>query len=397
MLAVIDTHPVQYRAPVYRALQERLGVPVTAIYGSDFSVAGYRDPEFQAAFAWDTDLLSGYTSRFLSRSRPGDAINIDRLPTAGIGPALRAVAPQAVLVVGYRPAFHRVGWREAWRQRRPLLFRGETTDAATVRAPAARWIRSAGLRFAYARCDACLWIGQHSRAHFERLGVPPSRLFFSPYGVDETTFEASDARREILRSETRRELQLGDDEWLVLYVGKLSTRKGVDLLVPALRAWRATADRRVVLGVVGDGALRAEIERASERSPAVPTRFSGFQNQRQLSRYYHAADVLVLPSRHSETWGLVVNEALHHGVPCVVSDRVGSAPDLIDADTGVVFTEGDAQGLAAALGRAAVLARRPEIRAACRAKVRPYSVLAAAHGIADAYHAVAGRQKRQAS
>jgi glycosyltransferase involved in cell wall biosynthesis len=397
MLAVIDTHPVQYRAPVYRALQERLGVPVTAIYGSDFSVAGYRDPEFQTAFAWDTDLLSGYTSRFLSHARPGEVISLDQLPASGIGASLNAVSPDAVLVVGYRPAFHRVGWRETWRQRRPLLFRGETTDAAAVRSPAARWIRSAGLRFAYGRCDACLWIGQHSRAHFERLGVPSDRLFFSPYGVDDTTFEATEARREPLRTATRQELQIRDDEWLVLYVGKLSARKGVDLLVPALRAWSTTGDRSVVLGVVGDGALRGEIERAANRLPAVPTRFVGFKNQRQLSRYYHAADVLVLPSRHSETWGLVVNEALHHGVPCVVSDRVGSAPDLIDAGTGIVFTEGDARGLTTALERAAILARRPEIRAACRAKVQPYSVLAAARGIADAYHVVTRRQKRQAS
>ncbi len=397
MLGVIDTHPVQYRAPVYRALQERLAVPVTAIYGSDFSVAGYRDPEFQASFAWDTDLLSGYTSRFLSRSSRDDAIRLDRLPTAGIAAALREVAPRAVLVVGYRPAFHRAGWREAWRQRLPLLFRGETTDAATGRTTTARWIRSAGLRFAYARCDACLWIGQQSRAHFLRLGVTPDRLFFSPYAVDETTFEAGEARREVLRAQTRNELGLGDDAWLVMYVGKLSERKGVDLLVPALRSWSVAAGRSIVLGLVGEGALRAEIERASAQPPLVPARFVGFQNQRQLSRYYHAADLLVLPSRHSETWGLVVNEALHHGVPCVVSDRVGSAPDLIDADTGVVFPHDDVRGLAAAFEQAAGLVRRPEIRTACRAKVQPYSVLAAARGIADAYHAVTAHRRRQAS
>ena len=46
MLAVIESHPVQYHAPVYRAVQRDFGVPVTAIYGSDFSVAGYRDREF---------------------------------------------------------------------------------------------------------------------------------------------------------------------------------------------------------------------------------------------------------------------------------------------------------------------------------------------------------------
>ncbi len=45
-LAVIETHPIQYHAPVYRHLQTSLGISVTAIYASDFSVAGYRDHEF---------------------------------------------------------------------------------------------------------------------------------------------------------------------------------------------------------------------------------------------------------------------------------------------------------------------------------------------------------------
>src|SRR5215471_14192487 len=53
MLAVIETHPVQYHAPVYRNLQARFGIPVTAIYGSDFSVEGYRDAEFGARLSWD--------------------------------------------------------------------------------------------------------------------------------------------------------------------------------------------------------------------------------------------------------------------------------------------------------------------------------------------------------
>jgi hypothetical protein len=44
---------------------------VTAIYGSDFSVAGYYDREFGGGFAWDTDLLSGYDSVFLSQMASG--------------------------------------------------------------------------------------------------------------------------------------------------------------------------------------------------------------------------------------------------------------------------------------------------------------------------------------
>ena len=61
-----------------------------------------------------------------------------------------------------------------------------------------------------------------------------------------------------------------------------------------------------------------------------------------------AADALILPSDFGETWGLVVNEAMATGLPAIVSDRVGSAHDLVvDGDTGFVFPYGDTTALAA--------------------------------------------------
>src|ERR1035441_2886345 len=99
-LAVIETHPVQYNAPVYRELQRNWGIPVTAIYGSDFSVAGYRDREFGATFAWDTDLLSGYSSRFLDRVVDGGAVSDTEVSAHGLRDALRRAKPNAVMVLG---------------------------------------------------------------------------------------------------------------------------------------------------------------------------------------------------------------------------------------------------------------------------------------------------------
>src|SRR5918995_5092116 len=133
MLAVIETHPVQYHAPVYRALQQAHGIPVTAIYGSDFSVAGYRDEEFGATFAWDTDLLSGYSSVFLSRVASGGARTTDATSTNGLGPILKALQPAVVMTVGYSPRFHREAWFAAWRSGGRIIFRGEATDHARSR------------------------------------------------------------------------------------------------------------------------------------------------------------------------------------------------------------------------------------------------------------------------
>jgi glycosyltransferase involved in cell wall biosynthesis len=129
----------------------------------------------------------------------------------------------------------------------------------------------------------------------------------------------------------------------------------------------------------------------------VQVRFAGFLNQSEMPAAYGAGDCLALPSDWAETWGLVVNEALHHGVPCVVSDRVGAVPDLIDDQTGAVFLAGQVDSFTRALRRVEPLIGRPRVREACRARVRPYSVLAAAQGIAEAYHAALDRRSRDSS
>jgi glycosyltransferase involved in cell wall biosynthesis len=390
MLAVIETHPIQYHAPVYRALQQQLGVPVTAIYGSDFSVAGYRDAEFGTTFAWDTDLLSGYTPLFLSRVASGGATSAEAVSTAGLRDMLRAVRPTAVLIVGYSPRFHRQAWIEAWRSGSAILFRGETVDGMVVSGLRSQMKRRA-LALAYRSCDRLLYIGQRSLAHFREMGVGRDRLEFSPYCVDVTPFASDEPARLQLRALTRRSLGLTDDQVVLLFSGKLGAHKGVDLLPAAVRALPEPLRTRVALLFVGDGAMRAELETQTAAGPAVPAAFVGFQSQRALSAFYHAADALVLPS-HSETWGLVVNEALHHGVPCVVSDRVGCVPDLIEEGrTGQVCAANSVPALAAAIQAVEPLIGRVSIRQICRDKVSHYSVRRAAEGIARAYAAVSAR------
>lgn len=394
MLAVIETHPIQYHAPLYRLLQQRHGVPVTAIYGSDFSVAGYRDAEFGATFKWDVDLLSGYSSVFLSRVADGGAPTADEVTTQGLLATLRSLRPDTVMIVGYSPRFHRDAWLAAWRTGSRILFRGETNDDAVRRPWWKQLGRDAALRTAYRTCSRLLYVGRRSREHFERLGIASDRLVLSPYCVDTSAFETTDAAREAWRGETRQALGVSADDHVLLYSGKLSWRKGVDLLVEAAKGLPASLRERTVLAFLGDGAMRADLEQLAAQEPRVRTVFLGFKNQRQLSRYYHAADLLVLPSRHSETWGLVVNEALHHGLPCVVSDRVGSSPDLIDAgQTGHTFEAGSARSLSDALAESVSLCGHERVRNACRTKVAGYTTDRAAAGIAEAYASLVGTSR----
>ena len=77
--------------------------------------------------------------------------------------------------------------------------------------------------------------------------------------------------------------------------------------------------------------------------------FAGFLNQTEVSRAYVAADVLVLPSDYSETWGLVVNEAMASGLPCIVSDHCGCAEDLGKIAPNSVYECGNIEQLATRL------------------------------------------------
>jgi glycosyltransferase involved in cell wall biosynthesis len=78
----------------------------------------------------------------------------------------------------------------------------------------------------------------------------------------------------------------------------------------------------------GDGSSRRDLEKqAASISPGV-VRFAGFAHREQLATYYALAEMLILPT-YSDTWGLVVNEAMACGLPVILSTSAGCAVDLV--------------------------------------------------------------------
>jgi glycosyltransferase involved in cell wall biosynthesis len=119
--------------------------------------------------------------------------------------------------------------------------------------------------------------------------------------------------------------------------------------------------------------------------------FAGF-NQTEMWKAYVPADAFVLPSTNGETWGLVTNEAMLFGLPVIVSDQVGCAPDLvIEGETGHVFSDG-AEGLADAMEKLARNRERaPRMGAAGRRLVTErYSMPVATSGLKSALEKVLG-------
>jgi glycosyltransferase involved in cell wall biosynthesis len=132
----------------------------------------------------------------------------------------------------------------------------------------------------------------------------------------------------------------------VLFVGRLSPEKGVEILI---EAWRKMAIRDRLLWIVGDGPLRGQLEELAQSCPNI--RFTGPLHGEQLSERWLSAAISVVPSIWEEPFGRVLTESWAHGVP-VVAARIGALPELIElAGAGWLFDAGSSTSLANVLQR----------------------------------------------
>ncbi|MBC7077393.1 MAG: glycosyltransferase family 4 protein [Synergistales bacterium] len=130
------------------------------------------------------------------------------------------------------------------------------------------------------------------------------------------------------KPEIRRSLGLAPQP-MVLFVGRLLALKNVDKLIIAFREIVTMINAQLV--IIGSGPEEPNLRSlADSLTGAGQIIFPGFVGPRDLPQWYCAADVFVLPS-YDETWGVVVLEALACGCPVVVSDMVGSGPDVINS------------------------------------------------------------------
>ena len=377
-LGIFVTHPIQYFAPLWRTLAATPGLDLRLHFFSDHSVRGGFDPGFRVNVVWDVPLLDGYRSEFISRDADLSAPASVSLTDADA--RIHRDHFDVVMIHGYTHRFERQVLRAARRHGVRTLIRGEFSDVTPFRGRGRvkMAIRDLYLRWFYRQVDTFCYVGEEARRHLLRRGVAESRMFFAPYSVDSHLFEGQ--RQQRSRAAARADLGLHDAHVVLLFSGKLIPRKAPLTLVNAMRHVRGA--ERIVLLILGEGELRAEVER--EARPLLGDRLHmvGFVNQSQLGRYYRAADVSVLPS-HFETWGLVVNEAMHFGLPVIVSSKVGCHRDLvIEGRTGMVFTQGDERSLAGCIQR---FVDEPELAttmgAHAQAHIGAYSTEASAAGV----------------
>jgi glycosyltransferase involved in cell wall biosynthesis len=354
-IGFLVSHPIQYYAPIFRALAQRCDL--TVFFAHRQTAEGQAKAGYGVTFQWDVDLLSGYDSRTLA--------NVSRQPSTDVFAGCDTPDIAQEIEKGGFDAFLVPGWGLK------SYVRGDS-QLASQRGGALRMAKAAVFPLFLRRFDGFLYVGQRNREYLQHYGVRADRLFFSPHCIDNQAFRSgSEAARAKSPRDPNRPARL-------LFVGKLvDSKRPFDVLEAAAKV----QGRRVEVAFAGAGEAEGRLKQAAATA-GVSTVFHGFVNQSELPAVYAAADVIVSPS--VETWALVVNEAMACGLPAVVSDAVGCGPDLVEEGaTGAIFRLGDAAGFARAIER--VLAIDPARRqAAISAKMAVYSPRRTAEGIVDA-------------
>ncbi len=370
-LAIILSHPVQYYSPWFRWLKANTRLDFKVFYLWDAGVRETHDAQFSATFKWDVDLLSGYDHEFIPNvARDPGTHHFRGLDNPALTGRLAAWQPEAILLFGYNWLSHqRALW---WARRRgvPLLFRGDSHLLGRGQPGQPSRIL---LKLLYRQFTAITYVGAANRDYFLSLGVPATRLFFAPHSVDAARFNFAVPAARAAAQALRAELGLAGKR-VVLFAGKYSEAKQP---LELLRAFHTAATDADALVFVGDGTLKADLTALAESRPDRHVRFLPFANQSEMPARYLLADIFALPSRgHYETWGLAVNEAMHLGVPCLVSHLVGCQRDLVTTgETGWVFPAEDSTALTTTLAQA--LRSAPEelqqLGTAARARVARYT------------------------
>jgi len=298
----------------------------------------------------------------------------------GAEAALQRAAPDFIVCGGYN---YVASWKSmSWARRNRVPFslwvESTTRDFRSGHA----LVEFLKTRFLHG-CNAFVVPGKSSTEYLRNYGVPENMIFTAPNAVD-TKFFAQQA--EVIRWDAPLHRQaLGLPARFFLFTGRLVPEKGVFDLLSAYGALPAEVRKEIGLVFVGDGAARSSLRQRAASMHLGSIHFAGFAQRELLPAYYALAEALVFPT-HTDTWGLVVNEAMACGLPVISSAAAGCVADLVESGwNGRVVSPGDVDQLASAMND---LALDPDLRSLMaqrsRERIRQYSPDAWASGMANA-------------
>lgn len=322
---------LDYRIPVYKALDELCGNRLTVIYNGEVVPQRCQD-KLRAvlgdrAIALDGEVrLTGVAKDNATMANRGYRIPIQK----GLIKAVRVSKPDIMLSDGF------FQWTYA-----PLFVRAFNLKRIKhimcyERTPHTE--RNAGILRTVYRKFVSRWIdGIDCNGTQTAEYVRNSLGYAKPLAYGHMTAETEGVATRVQKTTDSQVFEI-KDKWNLrgltfLYLGQIIPRKGI---MEMLRAWKVAALKDATLMLVGDGLQREEVEKFIADNHLDNVVLTGAVNYDDLGPYYKAADCFIIPTLE-DNWSLVVPEAMAAGLPVACSIYNGCHPELVHPENGWTF------------------------------------------------------------
>ena len=368
-LVILTEIIAPYRIPVFNALAGRDDIELHVIFLSETDVSMRQWRIYAEEIRFSYEVLPSWRKRL-------GKYNI--LVNQSVTSALERSRPEVMICGGYN---YLASWQaQRWAKRNGVPFFLWCESTANDQRGGKLLVETLKGNFLRG-CDGFVVPGKSALEYVRQMADPSRSVFVAPNAVDVDLFSEGEKsardRAERLRGE------LGLPQRYFLFVGRLVEAKGVLDLLEAYGGLIAEIRSQVGLVFAGDGPQRAEFESVARSIFPGAVHFAGFVHREELPAYYSLAECLMFPT-HSDTWGMVVNEAMACGLPVICSRVAGCAADLVRGN-GRIVEERDVRQFAMAMQE---IATDPDLRERMsresRKLILEYSPRACAAGLAEA-------------
>ncbi len=370
-----------YRIPVFNALARDPEIELHVVFLAETDPTEREWRVYKDEIQFSYEVLPSVRRRLAGKNF---------LLNRGLSRAASHANPDVVICGGYNylASWQLMRWTRT--RRIPILLWMESTAKDSRQGS---WITESAKRWFMRHCYGVVVPGTASSRYANSFGIRNEKIFVASNAVDTELF-AQQARIARENADALRR-QFSLPARFFVFVGRLVAEKGVFDLLDAYARLALPIRRKVGLVFVGDGVARKDLEARAAAITTGSVFFSGFLQRNELGSIYALADALVLPT-HSDTWGLVVNEAMACALPIIVTDVAGCTEDLvIDGKNGRVITAKHVDRLVAAMED---VASNEELRVSMgrcsQEAIRAYSPDCCAASIAAAALATVGTTAR---
>lgn len=329
----ILTHPVQYQVPLIRYLNKNK-INITVLFRSNLNTKKHFDEGFKKKIKWKTDLLNGYKYRFLNYLGT-NKIGIIFPLTTDFYKGILDKSTDIIWIHNLKIWYNLLIIILAKFFNKKIFVRDEVHEFSKKRNFLNFFFNRIFYLLVNPFVDIFLAIGSKNKEYYLNNKIPKKKIVMMPYVVDNNLFSI---KKKIKKNE---KIQ-------ILYAGKLTKRKGVDILLESISILnkKIRLKNQYELLIVGDGEMKKFLVHFIKINNLRNVKILPFKNEKELSKIYQKSDIFIMPS-YFEPWGLTVNEALASKNAVICSDKVGSSYDLVrHGINGYLFKEKNPNHLA---------------------------------------------------